>query len=50
MNRWVGAQFTEDLHEEDLCLGMRPDMAMLWSVKGEDPLEAAGTIIVLEGW
>ena len=29
---------------------MRPDMALLWSVKGEGPLEAPGTIIVLEGW
>ena len=49
INCWVKAQFTEDLHEADLCIGMRPNVALLWSVKGEGLLEAAGIIIVLEG-
>ena len=50
MNRWVEAQFTDDLYKADLRLGIRPDMALLWCVKNEDPLEAAETIVVLEGW
>ena len=50
MKRWLEAQFTADLYGADLRLGMRPNMALLWCVKDENPLEAAGTIIVLEGW
>ena len=50
MNRRREVQFTNDLYKEDLRIGMRPDMAMLWSVKGEGLLEATGTIVVLEGW
>ena len=50
MNRWLEAQFTNTLYETDLRLGMRPDMALLRNIKGEGPLEAAGTIVVLEGW
>ena len=46
MNRWLEAQFTDDLYEEDLRLGMLPDMAMLWIVKGEGPLQAARSIVV----
>ena len=46
MTPWLELQFTEDLYEADLSLGMRPDMALLWSVKGEGLLEAAGTIVV----
>ena len=29
---------------------MCPHMAMLWSVKGEGPSEATGTIVFLKGW
>ena len=50
VKRWLEVQFTEDLNEADLRLGMRPGMALLWSVKDESPSEAAGTIVVLEGW
>ena len=38
-----------DFYEADIRLGMRPGMVLLRRVKGEDPLEAAGTIVVLEG-
>ena len=50
MTLWLEVQFTADLYEADLRLGMRPNMALLWSVNSECPLEAAGTIVVLEGW
>ena len=49
MKRWLEVQLSEGMYEEDLRLGMCPDMALLWSVKGEDPFKATGTIIVLEG-
>ena len=36
-NRWLEAQFSEDLNEVDLRLGLRQGMALLWCVEGEDP-------------
>ena len=49
MHRWLKAQLTGGLYDTVLHFGMRAVMALLWCVKGEDPLEAAGSIVVLEG-
>ena len=47
---WLEEQFMSDLYAADLKLGMRRDMAKVWSVRDEDPMEAAATIVVVEGW
>ena len=43
-------QFVSDLHAADLKLGLRRNMAKVWSVSDDDPMEASATIVVVEGW
>ena len=47
---WLEEQFISDLYAADLKLGLRRDMAKVWSMSDEDPMEAAATIVVVEGW
>ena len=47
---WLEEQLVNELYEADLKLGLRRDMAKVWSVSDEDPIEAAATIVLVEGW
>ena len=47
---WLEEQIINDLYVADLKLSLRRDMAKVWSVRDEDPMEAAATIVVVEGW
>ena len=37
------------LYQADLKLGLRQDMVKVWVVRVEDPMEAAATIVAVEG-
>ena len=47
---WLEEQFVSDIYAADLKLGLCRDMAKVWSVREEDPMEAAATIVAMEGW
>ena len=49
LNPWLEEQFTSSLYAADLKLGLRRDMAKVWSVSNEEPLEATATIVLVEG-
>ena len=43
-------QFISSMYAADLKLGLRRDMEKVWSVSDKDPMMAAATIVVVEGW
>ena len=47
---WLKEQFISSLYAAYLTLGLRRDIAKVWSVSDEAPMAAAATIVVVEGW
>ena len=47
---WMDEQFVCDLYAADLKLGLHRGMAKVWSGKEEGPMEAAATLVAVEGW
>ena len=45
---WWGEHYVNDLYAADLKLGCHRDMTKVWSVRDEDPMEAAATIVAVE--
>ena len=47
---WLEEQFVSDMNAANLKLSLRRGMATVWGVRDEAPMEAAATIVAVEGW